>query len=121
MLASLAGPDAIRESVYKCNRERDAARSDRGAMPRTMHHIVTAEGAMMNTSETRRRFLQNLTALGVAGGVTAAYPPHQAQAQNGGQLPQRAVNRDLPRIQLMIGPGTLPSVGASRMDLLRYR
>src|SRR5262249_4182838 len=24
-------------------------------------------------------------------------------------------------IQLMIGPGTLPSVGASRMDLLRYR
>jgi L-asparaginase/Glu-tRNA(Gln) amidotransferase subunit D len=27
----------------------------------------------------------------------------------------------LPRIQLMIGPGTLPSVGKDRMDLLRYR
>ena len=27
----------------------------------------------------------------------------------------------LPRIQLLIGPGTLPSVGKDRMDLLRYR
>src|ERR1700736_867560 len=29
--------------------------------------------------------------------------------------------RGLPRIQLLIGPGTLPSVGKDRMDLLRYR
>ncbi len=31
------------------------------------------------------------------------------------------VQSDLPRIQLMIGPGTLPSVGKDRMDMLRYR
>jgi hypothetical protein len=29
--------------------------------------------------------------------------------------------RGLPRVQLMIGPGTLPSVGKDRMDVLRYR
>ena len=29
--------------------------------------------------------------------------------------------RGLPQIQLLIGPGTLPSVGKDRMDMLRYR
>lgn len=90
---------------------------------------------VMNESANRRRFLQNLTALGAAGSMSAlgaeaarAQHPHQvAQAQPAiapaaqSRASDSAAPRGLPRIQLMIGPGTLPSVGKDRMDLLRYR
>jgi len=85
----------------------------------------------MDKSESRRRFLQDMTALGAAGGVSAALGATSARAQQSLEVAQaqpsapsmRAAEnaRNLPRIQLMIGPGTLPSVGKDRMDLLRYR
>src|SRR5262249_60695068 len=91
----------------------------------------------MEESASRRRVLQKMAALG-AGGVSVAFAVNEArakhtirfaQAQPGaGVAPtpeERASDstspRNLPRIQLMIGPGTLPSVGKDRMDLLRYR
>ncbi len=78
--------------------------------------------------ESRRRFLQDMTALGAIGGASAAFGAGEAEAQETGRLaqaqpaatPQPETPRPLPRIQLMIGPGTLPSVGKDRMDLLRY-
>src|SRR5215468_9597636 len=82
----------------------------------------------MEKSASRRRFLQDMTALGAASGASAALgatrvsadqPLTVAQAQP--VSPSVQGTRDLPRIQLMIGPGTLPSVGKDRMDLLRYR
>ena len=90
----------------------------------------------MDKSASRRRFLQHMTALGALGSASAglaasdaraAEPRQMAQAQPGTEsAPQTrasetAGTRGLPRIQLMIGPGTLPSVGKDRMDLLRYR
>jgi L-asparaginase len=85
----------------------------------------------MDKSESRRRFLQDMTALGAAGGVSAALGATSARAQQSLEVAQaqpgspamRSADsaRNLPRIQLMIGPGTLPSVGKDRMDLLRYR
>jgi L-asparaginase len=79
----------------------------------------------MKDLESRRRFLQDLTALGVAGGVYAAGAGEAgAQPARLAQAPVPAPgsgSRGLPRIQLMIGPGTLPSVGKDRMDMLRYR
>jgi L-asparaginase len=90
----------------------------------------------MGKSASRRRFLQHMTALGAVGsasaglavtGAGAAQPRPIAQAQPpAAAAPQTrtsetAGTRSLPRIQLMIGPGTLPSVGKDRMDLLRYR
>src|SRR5262249_33291230 len=86
--------------------------------------------SVMGKSTNRRRFLQEVTALGAAGSVSAiaasharAQEPRQvAQAQ--GATPARATDataRGLPRVHLMVGPGTLPSVGKDRMDLLRYR
>ena len=90
----------------------------------------------MDKSASRRRFLQHMTALGALGSASAglaasdaraAEPRQMAQAQPGtASAPQTrasetAGTRGLPRIQLMIGPGTLPSVGKDRMDLLRYR
>jgi L-asparaginase len=77
-----------------------------------------------------------MTALGALGSTSAGFaasdaraaePPQIAQAQpSAASAPQTRASqaagaRDLPRIQLMIGPGTLPSVGKDRMDLLRYR
>ena len=77
-----------------------------------------------------------MTALGALGSTSAGFaasdaraaePPQIAQAQpSAASAPQTRASqaagaRDLPRIQLMIGPGTLPSVGRDRMDLLRYR
>jgi L-asparaginase len=88
-----------------------------------------AEGAVMKDRESRRRFLQDLTALSVAGGVYAAAGNRanaqntmlaQAQADGAPDQPAPAAPHGLPRIQLMIGPGTLPSVGKDRMDMLRY-
>jgi L-asparaginase len=78
----------------------------------------------LDKSASRRQFLQNVTALGAAGGVSVALADGArgqqiAQAQTGTAMPN--ASRALPRIQLMIGPGTLPSVGKDRMDLLRYR
>src|SRR5215470_13976206 len=83
----------------------------------------------MDKSASRRRFLQDMTALGAATGVSAAVGTTRAraqqsvaQAQPASPAMRDAANaRNLPRIQLMIGPGTLPSVGKDRMDLLRYR
>jgi L-asparaginase len=83
----------------------------------------------MKQQTSRRRFLQNMTALGAAGGVSAlgsegarAQQSHKlAQAQPAAPTISAADStRGVPRIQLMIGPGTLPSVGKDRMDLLRY-
>jgi L-asparaginase type II len=82
----------------------------------------------MDKSASRRQFLQDMTALGAAGGVSAALGA-EARAQQPVVIAQaqppavRAANQTgvLPRVQLMIGPGTLPSVGKDRMDLLRYR
>jgi L-asparaginase type II len=74
-----------------------------------------------------------MTALGAAGGVSAALaasahaegqPAAQrvAQAQpQAGAAPAAEAARGLPRIHLLIGPGTLPSVGKDRMDLVQYR
>jgi L-asparaginase type II len=90
----------------------------------------------MDKSASRRRFLQHMTALGAVGSASAglaatdagaAQARRIAQAQPAGaaapqrRTPETAAARGLPRIQLMIGPGTLPSVGKDRMDLLRYR
>jgi L-asparaginase type II len=87
----------------------------------------------MARSESRRRFLQEMTALGAAGGVSAALaasaraegqPAGQrvAQAQpQAGAAPVAAAGQGLPRVHLLIGPGTLPSVGKDRMDLVQYR
>src|SRR5690349_6289314 len=84
--------------------------------------------------ESRRRFLQDVTALGALGGASAALAASEAGAQTPVRAPSRLAQaqssatsqpdgapRTLPRIHLMIGPGTLPSVGKDRMDLLRYR
>jgi hypothetical protein len=82
---------------------------------------------------SRRRFLQDMTALGAAGSVSVAFaagdahadvPRQVAQAQPGttpARVADTTATRGLPRVHLMIGPGTLPSVGKDRMDLLRYR
>src|SRR5262245_10470601 len=85
----------------------------------------------MGKPTNRRRFLQEMTALGAAGSVSAALGTDEARAQDRrriaqaqGATPARASDttaRGLPRIHLMVGPGTLPSVGKDRMDLLRYR
>jgi len=84
----------------------------------------------MARSATRRRFLKDMTALGAAGGVSAALAAG-AQAEGQRRLaqaqpqtdpaPAPGAARGLPRVHLLIGPGTLPSVGKDRMDLLRYR
>jgi len=83
----------------------------------------------MQDSASRRRVLQNMAAFGAAGTVSGAFasegqhPRQFAQAQPGaqGRTSAGAEASGLPRIQLTIGPGTLPSVGKDRMDLLRYR
>jgi L-asparaginase type II len=83
----------------------------------------------MDESESRRAFLRNMAALGAASGVSVALATDSAGAQESLAQTQPTVAasladdtaRRLPRIQLMIGPGTLPSVGKDRMDLLRYR
>src|SRR5262249_33804263 len=85
--------------------------------------------SMIDKSASRRGFLQHMTALGALGGASAGFAASDvlAQAQPGAaSAPQprafeTAETGGLPRIQLMIGPGTLPSVGKDRMDLLRYR
>ena len=78
----------------------------------------------MDTSSNRRQFVQTATALGAAGGISAAFGSgahgqQVAQAQGSAATP--TAPRALPHVHLMIGPGTLPSVGKDRMDLLRYR
>ena len=85
----------------------------------------------MDKSASRRRFLQDMTALGAATGASAALGATGAGAQQSLQIAQAQPTspsmlaadnaRGLARIQLLIGPGTLPSVGKDRMDLLRYR
>ena len=86
----------------------------------------------MGKSASRRRFLQDMTAIGAVGGAAAiaarqaeAAPRQLAQAQPGAAAAPQGrgaeTARGLPRIHLLIGPGTLPSVGKDRMDLLRYR
>ena len=79
----------------------------------------------MRKPASRRRFLQD-TALVAAGSVLGASSAQTdelrlAQAQGPARIPAEALNRWLPRIHLMVGPGTLPSMGKERMDLLRYR
>jgi L-asparaginase len=79
--------------------------------------------------ESRRRFLQDMTALGAIGSASAAFAASEVQAAEPSRLaqaqpsvtPQPETAPRLPRVHLMIGPGTLPSVGKDRMDLLRYR
>src|SRR5688572_4202006 len=74
----------------------------------------------------RRKFLQGLTALSAIG-FSGALPRHaRADSDNridGDAIPttQPELTRALPRVRLMVGLGTLPSVGQNRMDLLRYR
>ena len=88
----------------------------------------------MTGSASRRRFLKHMTALGAAGGVSAALAAsaHADGQPDGGRrlaqaqpqpsaAPAAEAARGLPRVHLLIGPGTLPSVGKDRMDLLRYR
>src|SRR5262249_13642666 len=83
----------------------------------------------MKKSASRRRFLQNMTALGAASGVSAALGATTAGAQQSLQLAQAASPstrsadnaRSLPRIPLLMGPVNLPSGGKDRMDVLRYR
>jgi L-asparaginase len=80
--------------------------------------------------ESRRRFLHHMTALSAIGGASAAFGNNVAAAQESNRLtqaqpsvtsPSEIAPRPLPRVHLMVGPGTLPSVGKDRMDLLRYR
>ena len=83
----------------------------------------------MHDPASRRRVLKNIAALGAAGTVSTALastgqrPQHFAQAQSDARAraSDATASGGLPRIQLLIGPGTLPSVGKDRMDLLRYR
>ena len=87
----------------------------------------------MDSSASRRRFLQDMTLLGATGSVSAAFAGGDAHADVPRQVAQAQPDatragasdttaaRSLPRVHLMIGPGTLPSVGKDRMDLLRYR
>src|SRR5207249_2884245 len=90
------------------------------------HWLIGTRRSVMDKSASRRRFLQDMTALGAATGVSAAVGTTRARAQQSiaqAQPPSPAMRdaantRNLPRIQLMIGPGTLPSVGKDRMDLL---
>src|SRR5258708_17380401 len=87
----------------------------------------------MTGSASRRRFLKHMTALGAAGGVSAALAAsaHAEGQPDGGRrlaqaqpqpsaAPAAEAPRGLPRVHLLIGPGTLPSVCKDRMDLLRY-
>lgn len=79
----------------------------------------------MRKPASRRRFLRD-TALAAAGSVLGtssahADEPRLAQAQGSELVPAEASRRGLPRIHLMVGPGTLPSMGKDRMDLIRYR
>jgi L-asparaginase len=81
----------------------------------------------MKRSSDRRQFLRHVSALGAAGGVSVAL----GNGVHGQQLAQVQTDKPsgsaagasgaLPRVHLMIGPGTLPSMGKDRMDLLRYR
>jgi L-asparaginase len=80
--------------------------------------------------ESRRRFLHHMTALSAIGGASAAFGNNVAGAEESNRLtqaqpsvtsPSETAPRPLPRVHLMVGPGTLPSVGKDRMDLLRYR
>jgi hypothetical protein len=70
--------------------------------------------------ESRRRFLHHMTALSAIGGASAAFGTNAAGAQEPNRLsqaepsvtsPSETASRPLPRVYLMIGPGTLPSVG----------
>jgi hypothetical protein len=79
--------------------------------------------------ESRRRFLHHMTALSAIGGASAAFGNNVAGAQESNRLtqaqpsvtsPSETAPRPLPRVHLMVGPGTLPSVGKDRMDLLCY-
>jgi len=79
----------------------------------------------MRKSASRRRFLQD-TALAAAGsmlaaGATRADELRVAQAQGAAPAAAETAARGLPRVHLMVGPGTLPSMGKDRMDLIRYR
>ena len=66
-----------------------------------------------------RRVLKNMAALGAAGAVStplataAQYPLQLAQGaiRSARTRSRGAATGALPRIQLLIGPGTLPSVG----------
>ena len=73
----------------------------------------------MDEPAGRRRFLVSMTALSAAG-ASGAMPAGEAIAAAGGQ-PSASPAGGLPRIHLIVSAGTLPSVGKSRMDLLRYR
>src|SRR5262249_38210656 len=96
------------------------------------HGASKRRRSVMGKSTNRRRFLQEMTALGAAGSVSAIAASH-ARAPDRRRVPQAqggataapasdtTAPRGLPRIHLMVGPGTLPSVGKDRMDLLRYR
>jgi L-asparaginase len=84
----------------------------------------------MNEHESRRRFLMNMTAISAAGGVSAALvgqesharaPSQQMMAAADPQQRSTPATQGLPRIHLIVSAGTLPSVGKTRMDLLRYR
>src|SRR4051812_19716025 len=83
----------------------------------------------MDDSASRRRFLQDMSALGAGVGMSAAFGDGAAQAQSElrtaqTQPPEVSSRRQpgaLPGVHLLVGPGTLPSVGKDRMDLLRYR
>src|SRR5262249_21867668 len=77
----------------------------------------------MKKTASRRRFLQD-TAVAAAGSVLGASAVHGEEfrlAQGSASPPAEASNRGLPRIHLLVGPGTLPSMGKDRMDLIHYR
>jgi len=62
----------------------------------------------MDISASRRQFLQNMTAIGAAGSVSVAAGTPKSLAQAQPASPTTDSTRGLPRIQLMVGPGTLP-------------
>lgn len=79
----------------------------------------------MRKSASRRRFLQD-TALAAAGsvlGASAAHSQEPCPAQAQGSAPSRGEDSSggLPGVYLIVGPGTLPSMGKNRMDLIHYR
>src|ERR1700730_17929838 len=89
------------------------------------------EEVVMENSASRRVFLQTVTALGAASGGSVALGTDTSHAQDALKTAQAQPIAPIPsptdrrgglsRVQLMIGPGTLPSVGKDRMGVLRYR
>jgi L-asparaginase len=75
----------------------------------------------MEESVTRRGFLMNVSALGASVVSTALITGIIGEVRAQVRSSDSSAATGLPRIQLMMSSGTLPSVGKDRMDMLRYR